>query len=176
MKSIAELREERRRLHVTQGAVAKAMGTTQSALSRAEREGNPTQDFLQRYEQALDALASPLTPITASLTGMDVPNIASIRAAVARLTERYGITDMYVFGSTARGEARPDSDVDLLYRLDPEAPRSLLTIARLRDELTDMLHHPVSLTSYDSLLRNAKRSRSSKRFLDHITPDLIKVA
>ncbi|KFI95685.1 RhuM family protein [Bifidobacterium stellenboschense] len=75
MKSIEELREERRRLHVTQGAVAKAMGTTQSALSRAEREGNPTQDFLQRYEQALDALASPLTPATASFTGIILPDV-----------------------------------------------------------------------------------------------------
>lgn len=177
MKSITELREERKRLHVTQAAVARAMGTTQSALSRAERDGNPTQDFLQRYEQALEATASPLEQATITATGISEPlEIGTIRLVVSRLAKRYGIAEMYVYGSTARGEATADSDIDLLYRLESDAPHSLLAIAALRDELTNNFKHPVSLTSYDSLLRNAQRSRASRRFLDHITPDLIKVA
>ncbi len=35
-------------------------------------------------------------------------------AQLQRLGERYGIRNIRVFGSVARGQARPDSDVDLL--------------------------------------------------------------
>lgn len=41
------------------------------------------------------------------------------REAILRLAERYGATNVRVFGSVARGEARPDSDVDLLVDFRP---------------------------------------------------------
>ena len=53
MSMIEELKQRRLELGLSQGQVAAMMGTTQSALSRAERGGNPTQDFLQRYDDAL---------------------------------------------------------------------------------------------------------------------------
>ncbi|KAA8825894.1 helix-turn-helix domain-containing protein [Bifidobacterium reuteri] len=191
MKSIAELREERVRSHISQSAAAQSMGTTQSALSRAEREGNPTQDFLQRYERALAALISdnPSNSATNADSGdaADIENlssagsgspleIATLKLIVAQLVERHHIDEMYVYGSVARGDARPDSDVDLIYRLKPGASYSIMEKQQLVDDLESLLRRKVSLISYDSLLRHAKRSRSSKRFLDHITPDLIKVA
>ena len=190
MKSIDELREERVRSHISQSAAAQSMGTTQSALSRAEREGNPTQDFLQRYERALAALISDNPSNSATNAGSDTANIgnpspassgspleiATLKLIVARLAERHHIDEMYVYGSVARGDARPDSDVDLIYRLKPGASYSIMEKQQLVDDLESLLRRKVSLISYDSLLRHAKRSRSSKRFLDHITPDLIKVA
>ncbi|MBW3079664.1 XRE family transcriptional regulator [Bifidobacterium simiiventris] len=187
MKTIAELRSIRIHASISQLAVASAMGTTQSALSRAEREGNPTQDFLQRYERALATILNS-TNATATNAASDrdhpdsfddsssVLEIATIRFIVSKLIEKYGIADMYVFGSVARGDAQPDSDVDLLYRLRPDASHSLMTMQGLRDDLESALGRPASLTSYDSLLRSAQRSRASKRFLDHIAHDMVKVA
>jgi predicted nucleotidyltransferase len=40
------------------------------------------------------------------------------REAIAALSRRYGARHVRVFGSVARGEERPDSDVDLLVELD----------------------------------------------------------
>ncbi len=40
---------------------------------------------------------------------------------LASLCERFGVVELAVFGSVARGEAGPDSDVDLLYVLAPDA-------------------------------------------------------
>ena len=40
---------------------------------------------------------------------------------LAELCRRYGIARLEVFGSVARGEQRPDSDVDLLYTLEGDA-------------------------------------------------------
>lgn len=49
-----------------------------------------------------------------------VPGIPSGKAEeVRRLAERHGIERVRVFGSSVRGEAGPDSDLDLLVRLRP---------------------------------------------------------
>ena len=37
------------------------------------------------------------------------------------LVQRFGVTDIALFGSTARGEATPDSDMDILIRFDGPA-------------------------------------------------------
>jgi hypothetical protein len=50
-----------------------------------------------------------------------------------------------VFGSAARGEMRPDSDVDMLADYLPDAQPSLLDLIRMRNELTDLLGRSVDL-------------------------------
>ncbi len=40
---------------------------------------------------------------------------------MAEICQRYGIAELAVFGSIARGDAGPDSDVDLVYLLAPGA-------------------------------------------------------
>ena len=44
-----------------------------------------------------------------------------------------GVTGLWVFGSVARGEAGPDSDVDIALDLDPQRQPSLFTLASLRE-------------------------------------------
>ncbi|RSX56694.1 nucleotidyltransferase domain-containing protein [Bifidobacterium samirii] len=166
MRSIGELREERMRLNLSQSSVARAMHTTQSALSRAERDGNPTQSFLSRYEDALKALGP----------GESVLEVAMLRLLVGDVVKRHHVAELYVYGSVARGEAHADSDVDLLYRLEHGSAYTMADVAYLREDLESALGRTVSLTSYDSLIRDARRSRAGRRFLDHITPDLVRVA
>ena len=48
-----------------------------------------------------------------------------------------------VFGSTARGEATDESDVDLLVRFSK--PKSLLTLVTLEQQIADALGKPVDL-------------------------------
>jgi len=47
--------------------------------------------------------------------------IRTLRAAKPVLAERYGVTRLALFGSTVRGEARPDSDVDIVVGFDGPA-------------------------------------------------------
>jgi len=54
-----------------------------------------------------------------------------------------------VFGSIARGEAGPDSDIDLLVELEPG--RSLLDLGGLLMDLQDLLGHRVELVTEGSL-------------------------
>jgi len=60
--------------------------------------------------------------------------------------ERYGVASLEVFGSVARGENRPDSDVDLLYVLKPDA-RLGFRLFDLEDELAALFGRPVDLVA-----------------------------
>lgn len=60
-----------------------------------------------------------------------------------------GVRSLSVFGSTARGEARAESDVDLLVDLDPEL--GLLEFVGVKLYLQDLLKRSVDLVEADAL-------------------------
>jgi len=69
---------------------------------------------------------------------------------LAARAEDEGIAAAWLFGSVARGTARPDSDVDLgiLYREDP--PRTLAGIGQvfnLQEELTEITDLPIQIVA-----------------------------
>jgi|SRR5712692_10005185 len=61
----------------------------------------------------------------------------------------HGIVRASVFGSVARGEATPESDLDIL--VDFPAGKTLLDLARLQRELTEALGTKVDVLTYRSL-------------------------
>lgn len=79
----------------------------------------------------------------------DKITINEIRSAVGKLAEQYGAERIYLFGSYARGDARPNSDVDL--RIDKGRIRGLFALGGLRSDLEESLGLPVDLLPTDSL-------------------------
>ena len=82
-------------------------------------------------------------------------HVVGIDIDAAKLTEicrRYGIAELAVFGSVARGIARSTSDLDLLYVLAPGA-RIGWDIEQLADELSGLFGRPVDLVSKRHLNR-----------------------
>jgi predicted nucleotidyltransferase len=55
------------------------------------------------------------------------------------------VAHLWLFGSILRPDFRPDSDVDVLVDFKPDASVGLLTLARLRRELSDLFGRPVDL-------------------------------
>ena len=86
--------------------------------------------------------------------------LARLRKHEADLRRR-GIAGLWVFGSVARGEARPDSDVDLVAEFDPAARVSLTGLASLRADLSDMLAAPADLAEW-RILRPPVRERAER--------------
>ncbi|MDE9364226.1 nucleotidyltransferase family protein [Luteipulveratus sp. YIM 133132] len=67
------------------------------------------------------------------------------RAEAERVAARHRAVEMRVFGSVARGEDRPGSDLDLLVSFGPEA--SLFDQVELAQELEDLLGVRVDVVS-----------------------------
>ncbi|MBE9140501.1 nucleotidyltransferase family protein [Nodosilinea sp. LEGE 07088] len=64
-------------------------------------------------------------------------------AEILALAEKYGASNIRIFGSVARGEAQADSDVDFLIDLEPG--RSLLDHIGFKQELEDLLGRSVDV-------------------------------
>jgi predicted nucleotidyltransferase len=56
---------------------------------------------------------------------------------IAALCREYGVTELAIFGSVARGEATPDSDIDFLYVLSD--PSIGMRFFEFRYRLADLL-------------------------------------
>jgi hypothetical protein len=82
---------------------------------------------------------------------------------LAALCERWGVARLQLFGSFARGEARPDSDVDLMVTFLPGRTPGFAYV-RLIDELSAELGRDVDLVM-PSVLRNPYRKASIERDL-----------
>jgi len=73
-----------------------------------------------------------------------------------QLLQAYGIKDIRLFGSVARGEAGAGSDVDLLVEFDPSAHIGMFEFSRLRRELSQLLGCKVDLATPDALHKSMK--------------------
>jgi uncharacterized protein len=81
--------------------------------------------------------------------------ISKLRAHEAEL-KAAGILRLAIFGSVARGDNSPESDVDLLADFDKTKHYTLLTMGRLESRLADMLGTRVDLSSPEWLKESVK--------------------
>jgi uncharacterized protein len=84
-----------------------------------------------------------------------LPGVTVDEARLADVCARYGIARLLVLGPVARGTATPDSDIDVLYELEP-GRRLGWEIEQLADELAALFGRPVDLVSAAALHRRLK--------------------
>lgn len=60
---------------------------------------------------------------------------------LAELCRKYHVRKLSLFGSAARNELKPGSDVDLLVEFEPEAGVTLLDLPAMQDELSPLFEH-----------------------------------
>jgi uncharacterized protein len=72
--------------------------------------------------------------------GIELPD-----AEIVEICRRHQVKELSLFGSAARGEMRPDSDVDLLVDFLPGARPGLLGVSAMMRELTTLLGRRVDL-------------------------------
>ncbi|MCA1906613.1 MAG: nucleotidyltransferase domain-containing protein [Desulfarculus sp.] len=82
------------------------------------------------------------------------PTPEAVRELAAKLVpvlKRYGVVRAGVFGSVARGEAGPDSDLDLLVEYRKDLRKSLFDLVHLSDELEAVAGRKVEVCEYHLL-------------------------
>jgi predicted nucleotidyltransferase len=81
------------------------------------------------------------------------------------LYEKYGVTEVGVFGSYVRGEQKPDSDIDILIELTDPPRIDLLDLVELEYYLSDLLGRKA-----DVAIKKNLRKRIGQRILNEVQP------
>lgn len=82
-------------------------------------------------------------------------NIAQIRRKVIPIFEQHHIVSSSLFGSVARGEDTPRSDIDILVKY--RGQKSLLDLVDLQHDLQNVLGRRVDLLTYDGIHPRLRR-------------------
>lgn len=77
--------------------------------------------------------------------------VLAVLRANEEVIRKFGATAMYLFGSAARDELTPDSDVDLFVDYDPSGSFGFVELFDLKDFLAATLDRKVDLTSRNGL-------------------------
>jgi hypothetical protein len=81
--------------------------------------------------------------------------IATLKAHEAEL-KRLGVQHLYLFGSTARGEARDDSDVDLFFDYE-RGKLSLFGLMEVKEQAARILGRKTDIMTRDSLHKTLRQ-------------------
>lgn len=77
--------------------------------------------------------------------------VTILKNHAAEIRQR-GATALYLYGSTLRGEARPDSDVDLFIEYDADTRKfTLIEFIKLQEYLSEILGTRADLAAKDAL-------------------------
>jgi len=155
---------------LTQTELAARLGTTQSAVARLERGSvSPTVETLRRLADSLGVTfqVTPRAGLTIrssrrgkvkgsgavgasggaarapSRRGLSLEQLRARREELLEIAARRGARNVRVFGSVARGEAGPGSDVDFLVDLEPG--RTLFDLSELILDLETALRRKVDV-------------------------------
>ncbi len=159
------LREARTRSNLSQTDLARRAHVAQSVVSAYESgRREPAFATLERLIVAtghrLDVRLEPASDARLGLPDTSLGRrLRQRRRQVLAVAEKYGASNVRVFGSVARGEDTPESDIDILVDLSPRS--SLVTLGRLEREISDVLGVAVDVVPAEGL-RSAVRVEAER--------------
>ena len=85
------------------------------------------------------------------------PLVGELRTLLKAFCEKHGIRRLEIFGSTARDQATPDSDVDMLVSFDEGQPVSTAELLEMAGEAEELVGVPVDFVLRKSLEKSPNR-------------------
>jgi len=96
----------------------------------------------------------------ATRTAPALDDLRVMRDQIIALAARHRASNVRVFGSVARGDATPDSDIDFLVTFEDGA--SLYDLSGLWQDLQELIGHSVDVVSDHAGLRDRFRQRITR--------------
>jgi predicted nucleotidyltransferase len=113
------------------------------------------------------ALAELNRRLGGEVTGrQDDPDLAVSRARLGGLAQRFHIRRLVLFGSAARGELRPDSDIDLLVEFDRGQAPSLGGMVEIQEAFSTLFGGRRVDVASPAILNNPYRRRAIERDME----------
>lgn len=140
-----ELRQTARSLLVEAVADAHQLGMTQREISHSLGRSQPEVSRLL-------GLSAPRFRASSLLGALLVDK----RSELLLAAQEQGVTNVRVFGSLARGEDGPDSDIDLFVDMPPKY--TLMDLAAVQVDFRKILGHPVDVVPANDMRRGALKS------------------
>jgi predicted nucleotidyltransferase/DNA-binding XRE family transcriptional regulator len=156
-------------LRISQAQLARRAGVSRLTVAHFERAASkPIPVSLAAIRNALESSGIALLPGGAVLREPDTASapvgsqkaseiLKVLRTAAPRLRE-LGVKHVSIFGSTARGTQRPDSDIDLLLDLDEQRKIDLLDYAGIVAEIQKMFPQHVDVALRKTLKSHVARN------------------
>ena len=92
---------------------------------------------------------------------MTIQQLELPMAQIKDLCDRWHIAEFAVFGSVLRDDFHPTSDIDVLITFDSNARKGLLTLARIKHELEDLLDRNVDIVTRKSVEQSPNETRKN---------------
>ena len=90
------------------------------------------------------------------------------RKALEKLVQQYGIKHLALFGSAARGQLKPDSDIDLLVEFEKEKAPSLGGMVKLQDAFSALFGGRKVDIATPTILNNPYRRRAIEKDMEEL--------
>jgi uncharacterized protein len=145
------LAEVRRDAGLTQAELARRAGTSQAMVARYETgAASPTVRTLSRLLRAAGhrlVLAGPSAG-SAGTPGATSALLRQHRSEISAAAAAVGASNVRVFGSVARGQDTPESDIDLLVDF-PAGELGLFPLLQLADAVEQIVGRPVDVAAVE---------------------------
>lgn len=101
-------------------------------------------------------------------------NLEKIKKSIAPVAEKYGLRNVYIFGSYARNEATENSDVDILIDREGSNIRGLFGMNALYNDLKQALRKEIDLVTVQSLIQKST-SENNTEFIANVMKERVKI-
>ena len=158
-----DVKAARKARGMTQEQVGILAGMSKSQVSRMEKGTLGSPETFQRVLSAMGyRMVVSLEDVRTSKCQDRSFILSLLKVYYSYIKEKYGIERIGLFGSFARNEAKPDSDVDILISLKQP---NLFTYGMIAQQLETVFGRHVDLISEKAILKDSFRARVEKEVI-----------
>lgn len=165
MLSQVDIRKLRKTRHMTQSQLGQLCGMSKSQISRMENGTLGSPETISRVLNALDYEVKLVIVDRRNNLSLKRDAILDALKQYKELnSQKYGITKLGLFGSYAREEQTPSSDIDICVSIEPP---SLFKLGGIHSDLKELFNKEIDLVSLTGTLKSD--------FINELNKDVIYV-